>query len=128
MKAILSIKPEFVSKIISGEKQYEFRKKIFKKDIESIIIYSTKPVGCFVGEFKFNSILSGDMEHIWSRTYSKAGISKEFFDEYFKNTETAYAISIDELLIYDNPIEPCNIIPGFTPPQSYCYIQSCPLN
>lgn len=27
MKVLLSIKPQYVEKIISGEKQYEFRKK-----------------------------------------------------------------------------------------------------
>ena len=30
MEVILSIKSEFVEKIISGEKKYEFRKKLFK--------------------------------------------------------------------------------------------------
>lgn len=31
MNVILSIKPEFVEKIFSGEKQYEYRKVLFKQ-------------------------------------------------------------------------------------------------
>lgn len=31
MKILLSIKPQYVEKIISGEKRYEFRKKEFKR-------------------------------------------------------------------------------------------------
>jgi predicted transcriptional regulator len=44
MKALLSIKPEFVDKIISGEKKYEYRKRIFKQKIEAVVIYCTMPV------------------------------------------------------------------------------------
>lgn len=122
MKAILSIKPEFVEKIISGEKKYEFRKKMFKQEIKSVIIYSTKPVGCFVGEFKLKKVLSGDIEQIWSKTNLYAGISQDFFIEYFKNSDTAYAMRIDDLTVYDDPINPCSIIPNFKPPQSFCYV------
>ena len=50
MKALLSIKPEYVEKIISGEKEYEYRKRIFKQKIKSVIIYCTMPVGEIIGE------------------------------------------------------------------------------
>jgi len=32
---LLSIKPKYVQKIIEGSKKYEFRKQIFKKNIEN---------------------------------------------------------------------------------------------
>ena len=52
MKVLLSIKPEFVEKIFSGEKRFEYRKSIFKQqNIDTIVIYSTMPVGMIVGEF-----------------------------------------------------------------------------
>lgn len=31
MKAMLSIKPEYVERILSGEKTYEFRRTIFRR-------------------------------------------------------------------------------------------------
>ena len=44
MKVLLSIKPEFVEAIFSGEKLYEYRKAIFKKNVTTVVIYATKPV------------------------------------------------------------------------------------
>lgn len=42
MKILLSIKSQYVDKIASGEKRYEFRKVNFRrKDISSIIVYSS---------------------------------------------------------------------------------------
>lgn len=58
MRVLLSIKPEFVEKIFSGEKLYEYRKATFKnEDISSVVIYSTMPVGKIVGEFKFKKFI-----------------------------------------------------------------------
>lgn len=51
MKVILSIKPEFVEKIINGEKKFEYRRKIFKKDVEKVLIYASSPIKSVVGEF-----------------------------------------------------------------------------
>ncbi len=35
VKALLSVKPEYAEKILSGEKIYEFRRRIFKrKDVD----------------------------------------------------------------------------------------------
>ena len=57
MRVLLSIKPEFVEKIFSGEKLYEYRKAMFKNvNVSSVVIYSTMPVGKIVGEFKFKKI------------------------------------------------------------------------
>ena len=50
MKVILSIKPEFVEKIINGEKKFEYRRKIFKKDVEKVLIYASSPIKLVVGE------------------------------------------------------------------------------
>ena len=69
MRVLLSIKPEFVEKIFSGEKLYEYRKATFKnEDISSVVIYSTMPVGKIVGEFKFKKIHIDSIEIIWNET------------------------------------------------------------
>ena len=40
MKALLSIKSEFVKRILSGEKKYEYRRRVFARDdVEAIVIY-----------------------------------------------------------------------------------------
>lgn len=124
MKAILSIKPEFVEKILNGEKKYEYRKKVFKQDVESVIIYSTKPVGKFVGEFKIKDILCDNPNNIWEETNLSSGISHKYFIEYFNNSDTGYALEIEDLVVYKTPIEPNDIMPDFKAPQSFCYLRS----
>ena len=67
MKVLLSIKPEFVSKIFDGSKKYEYRKVLFKrKDITTVVIYASNPVKQVVGEFEIKAILSDDVDALWS--------------------------------------------------------------
>jgi len=123
MKAILSIKPQFVEKILNGEKKYEYRKRIFKQEIDSVIIYSTMPVGMLVGEFKIEKVLHDNIDEIWEKTKDFSGISHEHYKKYFKNKGTAYALKLKDLLIYEKPICPTELILDFKPPQSFCYLK-----
>ena len=43
-RMLLSIKPEYVNKIISGKKKYEFRKFHCREGIDTIVIYATAPM------------------------------------------------------------------------------------
>lgn len=124
MKILLSIKPEFVEQIFNGNKKYEYRKSIFtKKDVDSVIIYSTMPVGRIVGEFKISDILHENPEQLWSDTEDLSGITKAFYDEYFKDRDKGYALKIGSLKKYKNPINPFDIFKDFVAPQSFKYIE-----
>jgi predicted transcriptional regulator len=120
MKVLLSIKPEFVDKIIKGEKRFEYRRKIFKKDVESVIIYATSPWKKIIGEFYIEEILAEDPKILWSKTYRFSGVEKEFFMDYFKDSGIGYAIKIGKLELYKEPYNITDLVN--TPPQSYVYI------
>lgn len=101
MKVLLSINPEYVEKIFSGEKKYEFRRNIFKKqDIKSIVIYSTSPVKKVVGEFIIDEIIQDLPQKLWELAPENTGISEEKFYKYFANKEKGYAIKIGKLIKY----------------------------
>ncbi len=124
MKILLSIKPEFVEQIFNGQKKYEYRKSIFsKKNISTVVIYSTMPVGKIVGEFNISSIIEESPEKLWNETELLSGISKSFFDEYFKDRAKGYALKIGKLKKYKEPIDPFLIFEKFVPPQSFRYIE-----
>jgi predicted transcriptional regulator len=123
MKIILSIKPQFAEAIFNGEKQYEFRKVIFTKKIESIIVYSTKPVGKFIGEFEIEEILEETPHKLWNKTQKQGGVSKNFFFAYFNGRKKGYAIKVGPLKRYKQPIDPFDILPKFVAPQSFRYLQ-----
>lgn len=126
MKILLSIKPEFAYKIISGEKIFEYRKTLFKnKDVSSIIIYATKPLGKVIGEFEIDQILSNTPKQIWDDTQKFSGITKDFFNKYFSNKEIAFAIKIKNVKEYEVPLELKTFNPAIkVAPQSFCYINN----
>jgi predicted transcriptional regulator len=123
MKVILlSIKPEYVSKILSGEKRYEFRKWLIQdfKNIR-VVIYSSAPVQRIVGEFDVDDVLCEDPQILWNKTASVGGISKEKFLAYFAQKSVGYAYKIKNLKIYNQELK-ISDIGIYTPPQRYIYL------
>lgn len=123
MKILLSIKPEYAYKIFSGEKKFEYRKIIFKKNIKSVLVYATKPVGKIIGEFEIEDIIKGNPEQIWELTKEYSGIEKEKFNNYFLNKKNSFAIKIKNPKIYKKvkTLRDYNINSA---PQSFCYINN----
>ena len=119
MKVVLSIKPKFVESIIKGNKKYEYRKAIFKKNVDTVVIYKTTPFCKIIGEFEIDGILYDTPENIWQITQEFAGITQDYFDKYFYNRKIAYAIKIGNIKQYE--LEPKDIIKQFKAPQSFMY-------
>lgn len=125
MKILLSIKPEFVEKIFSGEKKFEFRKAIFQnKAVDSVVVYSTMPEGRIIGEFSIEEVITDEPAKIWSMTKKNAGITKDFFDKYFDGRCSANAIKIGTVTKYNTPIDPFDIWENFVAPQSFKYLHT----
>ena len=122
MKALLSIKPEFAEKIFSGKKGFEFRKASFSRDVTSIVLYVTYPVGKIVGEFDVVKIIEDTPQSLWEQTHEQAGITKTFFFHYFKGRKKAFAIKIGEARKYSEAIDPYKDDALFIPPQSFRYL------
>ena len=74
MNVILSIKPEFVEKIFSGEKQYEYR--------------------------KIPGIICDTPANIWQQTKDHSGVSKSFFQKYYAGKDKGVALKIKECKKY----------------------------
>ena len=128
MNVILSIKPKYVEAIIKGEKIYEFRKSIFKKvkNRTIVYIYSSSPIKKIVGRFlvEIDNILCDSPKNVWEGVKEFAGITQEEFFNYFRNKIVAYAIKVENLELFWEPIKPKEYIPNFKPPQSFCYISA----
>lgn len=123
MKVLLSIKPEYVEKIFAGNKRFEFRKAIFKnEEVKKVVIYATLPVGRVVGEFEVDGYIAGEPIDVWKLTQGSAGISEEFFHEYFLGRQKAFAIKIGKVRKYKRPKHLHEIEDGCVAPQSYRYL------
>lgn len=121
--ALISIKPEYVAKIVAGEKTFEFRKRIFKQNVNKVFIYSSAPEKKIVGYFKWRGALCGTPDEVWKKTFKNAGVNITRYNEYFKNRSIAYAIDLSSLYLFDEGIS-LEMYDGFRPPQSYCYFKN----
>ena len=120
---LLSVKPEYVEKILEGKKKYEFRRSIFKRnDIEKVYVYSSSPIRKIIASFKIEKILKDSPEKIWTLCQKYGGISKKDFFDYFKNSEQAFAIEIGSVDSFKEHIDPFKVIENFKPPQSFYYL------
>jgi predicted transcriptional regulator len=119
---MLSIHPNYAREIFNGHKRYEYRKRIFKKPVNLVVVYVTRPTGLIVGEFSIKSIIEDTPEKIWDQTKNASGIIKKDYDAYFKGYEKGYAIEIEEVIQYDQPINPYKIWETFVAPQNYKYL------
>lgn len=118
---LLSINPQYVASILSGKKKYEYRKFRCREDVDKIIIYSTAPVKRVVAEADISEILEDTLDDIWEMTKDFSGITKDFFDEYYKGKERAVAYHLGKLKIYDKPLT-LQDIGVSSAPQSFRYM------
>ena len=121
MKVLMSIKPKFVEKIFAGSKTFELRKKLFKRTVDTIVIYSSFPKKKVVGEIIIDRIISSAPKLLWKFYKNNLDISEKEYFEYYKNSKVAYAIKIKKVIEYKKELE----LKDFgmeKAPQSYQYI------
>lgn len=124
MSVLLSIKPKYIEQIENGSKLYEFRRVIFKQDIDEIYVYATSPIKQIVGKIWIEEIIEDTPKNLWSNFKQNAGINRKDFFEYFSGKEVGYAIKIRDFISFDEPIDPYQENPKFVPPQSYAYLDN----
>lgn len=118
---LLSIKPEYSERILSGEKKFEFRRKRASRSVNKILIYTSAPKMKVVGEVEVTDILKSTPCDLWKKTFLNAGISRKKFMEYFFQKECAYAYQLGKVTRFkkEKTLADYGIK---TPPQSFVYI------
>jgi predicted transcriptional regulator len=122
MDLLLSIQPVIARRITSGKKKYEYRRALFKREVRYIYLYSSSPVKKIVCRFKAGGCLSGTIDEIWRKTGRLSAAREDEYRGYFEGTSTAHAVLIENLKVFDPPLDPYALIPAFRPPQSFMYI------
>jgi len=131
---LISVKPEFAKKIMSGEKTIELRKSAPKKVNKEnyILIYVTSPIKELWGICKINNIIKDNPNAFWDNYGSQTGITKSQFKEYFKTNKNAFGIELKEIRNFSKySIELKHLkkaFPNFMPPQTYTYVNSDKIN
>ncbi len=118
---LLSIKPEYSERILSGEKKFEFRRKCASRTVSKILIYTSAPKMKVVGEVEVKGVLSSSPDKLWKETSCFAGISQKKFMDYFSKKENAYAYQLGKVKKFkqEKSLSDYGIK---TPPQSFVYM------
>lgn len=118
---LLSIRPEYAKVILNHEKEYEFRKRRCKDDVDKIIFYATAPQSEVVGEARIERIIEGSPTAIWELAKHAAGITRKKYRAYYHGYHHAVAYQLEDVIIYDPPRKLSDY--GITHvPQSFVYI------
>jgi predicted transcriptional regulator len=122
---LLSIKPQFVQKILDGQKTVELRK--VKPQLTSgdfILIYESSPTKCLIGWFEVQDIICEKPQALWKKVQGDAGITKEEFDAYYQKSRLGFAIKIQYGHTTKLPLDKVRQKwTTFHPPQSFHYLK-----
>ena len=128
---VLSVKPRFARKLLAGEKTVELRRVLPRraKPGDIIILYSTAPVGVFVGFCYVTEILCESPGALWRRVSGSASVTRAEFFEYFETAKQAIGIVVERPVTFKNGLslrDSREHAPDFAPPQSFRYASSLP--
>ena len=121
-KIVISINPIYVQSILNGTKRIEYRTRVSKEDINSLIIYETFPVKKVVAEVEVLGIIALSPQKLWDLTHEYGGISKKDYDIYFKDRKIAYAYKLGKINVFDSPLD-IKLFGLKTAPQSFAYVR-----
>ncbi len=113
---LLSIYPQFVDKILSGEKRFEYRTQLPSRQIDRIFIYATAPVQQCIAVAEVEEIIATTPTKLWQQTKYASGISHSDFMAYFHLRKIAYAYKLGRVY----PI--LNGVKKLIAPQSFKYL------
>lgn len=120
---LLSIKPKYADLILAGTKRVELRRSWPSGDVGILVLYSSAPVQKLVGIAFIDRIEERDFESLWKLAdASGAGVTYDELKTYVTGKKTAFGLMIERAKTAEAQIDPKELFPGFTPPQSFLYL------
>lgn len=92
--ALMSIHPEFATRILNGEKRVEFRRRSAARELTHLIIYATTPVKAVVGVAEVDRMELASPETLWKNYGDVGGIGRSAFFRYFEGVTEGVAYVI----------------------------------
>lgn len=122
---VLSIRPEYSGKIVTGEKTIELRRR-FPTSVSIgtlVLIYETSPTRALTGIAEIEDVLTGPKHLIWKQFANEACIEKKDFDAYFEGAKEGVAIKLRGARRLTRVLDLKELRErfDFAPPQSFLY-------
>lgn len=122
---LISIHPQYVGKILSGEKRWEFRRNWPTNDIETMLIYSTLPTKRITALVEIGKVVRASKSRLWDLANSQGGgISRRGLFAYLDGKEQACGLELKRCIGFGDGIEPRELFGNnFRAPQSFRYLK-----
>lgn len=122
---VLSIRPQYTSKIMEGKKTIELRRRFPLSAPRGTIayIYSTSPIRAIVGRAEIADVVKLPIDQIWQQYSKRASIARPDFDSYFAGLDEGFALQFKNARPFSRPLQLAELRDrfGFEPPQSFLY-------
>jgi predicted transcriptional regulator len=122
---ILSVRPEYAFKIVSGEKTVELRRRFPESAATGgkALIYASSPTQQIIGHVVIAEVVRLEIDLLWQKYGHFACVTKEFFYSYFNGLEFGYALVLTEPVEASAPLSIRRLNDDFnvTAPQSFRY-------
>lgn len=120
---LLSIKPKYADLILAGTKRVELRRSWPSNDVGVMVLYSSAPIQRLVGLAFIDRIEECDFERLWTVADTNGGgVTYDELKAYVEGKKTAFGVMIDRARIAEVQVDPKDLFPDFTPPQSFLYL------
>ncbi len=124
---LISIKPDFVEKILCGEKTVELRtRRVNVQPGTKMWIYSTLPKGEICALAQVEYVYTDQPDLIWKKYSSEIAISSEEYWEYVGNKDAVTIIKMGDVDSLEQGVTLQSIkkkISSFNPPQFFIRLQ-----
>lgn len=122
---LLSVKPKFANLIVAGSKRVELRRSVPAEQVATIALYSSSPVQAIVALVDVKETIEASPSKLWGVAKDNGGgLTKAELRAYFKSKKTGFALLLENVRVFDKPINPKKIFKLFTPPQSFKYLSA----
>jgi predicted transcriptional regulator len=121
---VLSVRPAYVQRILSGEKTVELRRRFpYPSSGCRLLFYSTSPVQAIVGRAELKGVSHHSLRSLWRQFSDAVGVTRREFDAYFAGVDNGYALHLSKVRVLAQPLHLSDLARdyAFRPPQSYCY-------
>jgi predicted transcriptional regulator len=122
---LLSVRPKYAEKILSGEKTVELRRRFPELTEEATaLLYSSTPVQAVVGYTRIKDVIKISISQLWKIYGQDACVSKSDFYNYFSDLDFGFALILGVTKPFKSQLSSKVLRKkyGIVPPQSYRYL------
>ena len=120
---LLSVKPKFADLIVDGSKLVELRRTVPVQTVGTIAIYSSSPTQAIVALADVKEIIEASPTKLWAIAKDNGGgLTRPELMAYFDSKKTGFAIMLQNVRVYGEPVKPTKVFKSFSAPQSFRYL------